>query len=206
MDDWINRLGQSMLFYTGWWGIWLFNRGHDVYTAIAAFLQRSWHGVRRAHQDEVLLFPDRNQYPWTMKEEDWDAHQGQAPVLRFLPSSNHFAGPPTVIQDRMNLRFLDIVTVELKRRRGAAARPDKQAVWDLSPMFYELSWSPDHAPSLLEIVLVAALMENQFFSVKELMDNWVLEVFRTDTTTELYALSTTPFTQWNEMPTAAVEG
>ncbi len=168
------------------WGLFMFNWVTDSWDTGCEWCIKSIRAIEHAHKENVYVFLSRNTHPISVKE-DWSGLRDNAFV--YSQDQKRFTRYNR-IQPPNNHRF-DIVSVSLDTNESST---------DISPLFHEVGWKDQAAPSILEMVLLVLLQSNKSYSLQEI-EEWHLEVMDSDANTHRISLkgemAKRPFAGWS---------
>jgi hypothetical protein len=186
MDQQIDNFLRWTKMFCLQWGLFLFNYVTNTWDAGCEWCVRSLRAIEHAHKEDMYIFLSRNTHPVHVKG-DWAGLRDNSFV--FSTETNRFTRQNR-IQPQQNHRF-DVVTVGLDTNGGE--------MFDLSPLFMDVSWKDQAAPSPYEMVLLWAIMSNKSYSLQEL-DSFHLTVMDSDANDHRLSLQNEivrrPFTGW----------
>ena len=171
MEAFSNLLYSKLITYSliSWnWLSWAFMSGME-------FTHKTAMGAIDAHRDDVWIFRERNENPWSVKEDVIvNGRVNFVNLAYWHPSeaSLYFTGSDV----KNSHNFGSVVSAELYNS-------DKSLHYDLSSFFHNFYWQGESiSPSLYEVVLLYCLTNNLFFSKAQLAV-FTLEVLTADSQT-----------------------
>ena len=157
----------------------LSNVSHAV-TVGMNITDKSVRAVMNSQISDIFVFSDRNAYPFVVKD-GWRGGQFYETPLVYHKDTHRFVGGHTKA---------DVLTAQLC---------DGEATYDMSDFFYKVSWDPQNAPSLFELVLIFN-MELGLYIPANVLSTYKLCVTDSDLTDHVIDLSSNgaaePYVDW----------
>jgi len=141
---------------------------------------KSVRAVMNSQISDIFVFSDRNAYPFVVKD-GWRGGQFYETPLVYHKDTHRFVGGHTKA---------DVLTAQLCCG---------EATYDMSDFFYKVSWDPQNAPSLFELVLIFN-MELGLYIPANVLSTYKLCVTDSDLTDHVIDLSSDgaaePYVDW----------